>query len=50
VVEKTAYVQINFSIYFKHQEVHDFAAKTYRQMTNRLDNFDPWRRTSGNRQ
>jgi len=41
VVEKMAYVQINFSLYFKHQEVHDFAAKTLTLMKNRLDNGEP---------
>lgn len=41
VVEKTAYVQINFSIYFKHKQVHDFAAKTLIIMKDHLDNGDP---------
>ena len=41
VHEKTAYVQINFSIYFKHKEVHDFAAKTITIMKNHLDNAEP---------
>jgi len=35
------YVQINFSLYFKHKEVHDFAAKTLTLMKNRLDNGEP---------
>ena len=38
VIEKTTYVQINFSIYFKHKEVHDLAAKTLTMMKNCLDN------------
>jgi len=41
VVEKTTYVQINFSIFFKHKEVHDFAAKTLTMMKNRIDNGEP---------
>lgn len=41
VIEKTTYVQINFSISFKHKEVHDFADKTLTMMKNRLDNGEP---------
>ena len=41
VVEKAAFVQINFSVYFKHKEVHDFAAETLTMMKNRLDNGEP---------
>ena len=41
VVEKSTYVQINFSIYFKYKEVHDIAAKTLAMMKNCLDNEEP---------
>ncbi len=41
VVEKAAYVQINFSLYLSPKEVHYFAAKTLTLMKNRLDNGEP---------
>lgn len=41
VVEEDSYVQINFSIYFRYKEVHDFAAKKLEIMKNGLDNKEP---------
>jgi len=41
VSEKSGYIQINFSIYFKHKEVHDFAANRLELLKNSLDNGEP---------
>jgi hypothetical protein len=41
VTEKPGYVQINFSLYFKYKEVHDFAATQLEILTNSLDNGEP---------
>lgn len=41
VTEKHSYVQINFSVYFKHKEIHDFAAQKLELMKNSLDNGEP---------
>ena len=38
VSEKPGYIQINFSIYFKHKEVHDFAANRLERFKKSLDN------------
>ena len=35
------YIQINFSIYFKHKEVHDFAANRLEMFKKSLDNGEP---------
>lgn len=41
VLEKPEYVQINFSIFFKYKEVHDFAAKKLELLSSRLENGEP---------
>ena len=40
VSEKPFYIQINFSVYFKYQEIHDFAAQRLEMMKNHHDNGD----------
>lgn len=40
VTEKPSYVQINFSVFFRHQEIHDFAAQKLEQMKTHLDHGD----------
>jgi len=41
VTEEASYIQINFSIYFKYKEVHDFAAKRLEIIKEALDNGEP---------
>jgi hypothetical protein len=41
VTEEASYIQINFSIYFKHKEIHDFAAKRLKIIKKALDNGEP---------
>ena len=41
VTEEASYIQINFSIYFKYKEVHDFAAKRLELIKEALDNGEP---------
>jgi hypothetical protein len=36
-----SYVQINFSLYFKYQEIHDFAAQKLEMMKKNIDNKEP---------
>lgn len=37
----SSYIQINFSIYFKYKEVHDFVANRLEMFKNSLDNGEP---------
>jgi hypothetical protein len=41
VTEEASYIQINFSIYFKYKEAHDFAASRLEIMKEALDNGEP---------
>jgi len=41
VTEKSSSVQINFSIYFKHKEIHDFAAKKLERLKNHIEKREP---------
>lgn len=41
VFAQPSQVQINFSIYFKYKEVHDFAAKRLEIIKENLDNREP---------
>lgn len=41
VHERSGYVQINFSVCFKHKEVHDFAAEKLKMMKHCLDRGEP---------
>ncbi len=41
VHERSGYVQINFSVYFKHKEIHDFAAERLKTMKNNIDRRQP---------
>jgi len=41
VTEEASYIQMNFSIYFKHKEIHDFAAKRLEIIKKALDNGEP---------
>jgi len=41
VTEEASYIQINFSIYFKYKEAHDFAANRLETIKEALDNGEP---------
>lgn len=41
VTSIASYVQINFSIYFKYKEIHDFAAKRLENLKENIDNKRP---------
>ncbi|MCP3965381.1 MAG: transposase [Desulfobacteraceae bacterium] len=42
VTVKPGYVQINFSIYFKYKEVHDFAADRLERIKDNIDRGEPF--------
>jgi hypothetical protein len=41
VTETNSEVQINFSIYFKHKEIHDYASNQLEQLKKHLENREP---------